>query len=297
MTTFKQMVDETMLNLAGFGMRHDPVTYITGSLSSSATSTTIADTESIGKGVIEIDDELIYVSSFDRATGVVNIPPFGRGFAGTTAATHAANAMVTINPTYTRQAVKKALNDTVLAVFPDLFGVASHTFTYSPAVTTYSLPAAVQSVLAVSYQAIGSSQEWRPVRGWRVDPMADTTAFPTGNTITLTSVVEPGRTVRVTYTTEPAVMAVDADVFTTVTGLPESCRDVITFGAAYRLLSFVDSGRTQFMAPEALAQSAGIQSGSATNSAKYVYALFQQRLQEEKRKLQEKFPVRIHFTN
>lgn len=297
MTTFKQMVDETMLNLAGFGMRNDAVTYITGSLSSSATTATIADTESIGKGVIEIDDELIYVNSFDRASGVINIPPFGRGFAGSTAATHAANAMVTINPIYTRQAVKRAINDTIQAVSADLFAVGTTTFTYSPAITTYALPADVDGILAISYESIGASKEWRPIRMWRTDFMADTTAFPTGKTITLIGPVEPGRTVRVTYTKDPSVLSADADVFATVSGLPESCRDVITYGASYRLLSFVDAGRTQYVAPEALAQSAGVQFGSATNSAKYVYALFQQRLQEEKSKLQSKFPVRIHFTN
>lgn len=297
MTTLNQLIDEVLMNLAGFGMRHDPVTYITGAITSTSSTATIADTESIGKGVIEIDDELIYVSSFDRSTGIINIPPFGRGYAGTTAASHTLNSKVTINPVYSRNAVKRAINDTILGVFPDLFGVSSYQFTYNTSVNSYSLPSGLQSVLAVSYESIGPSKEWRTVRGWRVDPMADASSFNSSNSITLLSYVEPGRTVRVFYTTEPDIMESGLDDFSSITGLPESCKDVIVFGAAYRMLSFVDAGRTQYMAPEALAQSAGVQFGSANNSAKYVYALFQQRLQEEKRKLMEKFPVRTHFTN
>ena len=42
---------------------------------------------------------------------------------------------------------------------------------------------------------------------------------------------------------KPQTMTSGTDEFANVTGLPETCRDVIIYGAAYRLLSFVDPGR------------------------------------------------------
>lgn len=297
MTTFKDMVDETLLHLAGYGMRNDAVTYITSAITSSATSLTVADTESLGKGMLEIGDELIYVSSFDRSTGVVGVPPFGRGFSGTTAVSHASGSMATLNPVFTRQAVKKALNDTITAVFPGLFGVSSYTFTYSPAQLTYSLPSAAQTVLSVSYETIGASKEWKPVRAWRLDAMADPSTFSSSNSITLLSGIDPGRSVRVFYTTEPDILESDIDDFSAITGFPESSKDVIIYGAAYRLLSFIPAGRLNFATADAEMMSSRIDIGSGTNIAKYVYALYQQRLAEESKKLVDKYPIRPHFTN
>jgi hypothetical protein len=45
-------------------------------------------------------------------------------------------------------------------------------------------------------------------------------------------------------------MTSGTDDFSAVTGLPESCRDVIVYGAAYRLLSFIDPGRINLTSAE-----------------------------------------------
>jgi hypothetical protein len=297
MTTFNEMIDEVSLHLSGYGMRHDAVTHLEVNATSSAEAITVDDASELGRGMIEIDDELIWVKSFDRATGILTVPPYGRGYSGTAAAAHTAGTKVTVNPTFSRHAIKKALNDTVRAVFPNLYGVGSTTFTYSPAQSTYSLPNEAQAIFAVSYETIGSSKEWQPIRGWRVDPMANVSAFSSNNSITLTSGVEAGRTVQVTYSFEPAIMESNSDDFSTVTGLADSAKDVIVLGAAYRLLSFLDPGRLSYTTPESEVQSGRIQFGSGTNVAKYVYALYQQRLQDETNKLLGKFPVRVHYTN
>lgn len=297
MATFNEMIDEVALHLSGYGMRHDAVTHLEANATASAESITVDDAVDVGRGVIEIDDELLWVKSFDRSTGILTIPPYGRGYMGSAAAAHTAGTKVTINPTFSRHAIKKALNDTVRAVFPNLYGVASTTFVYSPAQSTYSLPNEAQTILAVSYETIGSSKEWQPIRGWRVDPMANVSAFNSNNSITLTSGVEAGRTVQVTYSFEPEIMESNSDDFNTVTGLAESAKDVIVLGAAYRLLSFLDPGRLSYTTPESEVQSGRIAFGSGTNVAKYVYALYQQRLQDETSKLLGKFPVRVHYTN
>lgn len=302
MATFKEMVDETLLHLSGYGMRNEALTYIPASINSTAgptgyTAITVSSADSVGRGVIEIDDELIWVDGADRSTGVLTVPPFGRGYAGTTATSHSANSKVVIAPTFTRQQVKKAINDTILAIGGQLYGVATTTFTFAPAVNTYALPSNVDNVLMVSYRSIGATKEWVPVRGWRLDKSANVAEFGSTNTITVSANIDPNATVQVTYAFDPEILEADSDDFSTVTGLADSVKDVVELGAAYRLLSFVDPGRLNYQSAEANAQSTTVQFGSGTNTAKYVYALFQQRLQDEVARLQVKFPVRVHYTN
>jgi hypothetical protein len=192
--------------------------------------------------------------------------------------------------------VKRAINDTIRAVYPSVYGVASTTFSFNPSVTTYSLPAEAQTVLAVSYDTIGPSNEWLPIRRWRHDPTSNIGEYATGNAISIYEAIVPGRTVNVVYTKTPTPLSNAGDVFTTVTGLEERSRDLIVYGAAYRMASFLDPGRLNFTSPEADQNDQTRPFGSGTNTARYLLALYQQRLQEETNRLHGKYPVRVHYT-
>jgi hypothetical protein len=296
MTTYNELVEEVLINLEGFTLRQDRTTYLTSGIDSDDLSLALASGENIGKGVVEIDDELIHLDSVDRTDKSAVISPFGRGYRGTTAASHSANAKVTFSPSFPKISIKRAINDTIKSVFPKVYGVANTTFSYSPAVTTYSIPAAAETVLAISWSDIGPSGEWFPIRRWRHDPTANTTDYVSGNTVSIYEPIVPGRTIQVTYGKEPTALSSGSDVFTTVTGLPESCRDVIVYGAAYRMVSFIDPGRLTFTSPEADQNDTTRQFGSGTNTARYLLALHQQRLQEESEKQTGRYPVRVHYT-
>jgi hypothetical protein len=298
MATFGSITDEVVRKLAGFTLRQDRQTHLVAQVNATATSITVASAQNISTGIIQIDDELIYVDSYDRSSGVLNIPPYGRGYNGTSAATHQNGARVIISPTFPSVDVKDAINETLLATFPDLYTTGVHTFTFSPARSTYALPDEVETVLGVSYETTGPSKEWLPVRGWRVDPMANTDTFNSRNSISLYSGVEPGRTVQIFYSAAPTVMDTNDDDFETVTGLPASCKDVIVLGATARLASYIDPGRLTFGSAEADQQSqiAGRAYGAGTNASKYLLALYDKRLAEESRKMNDRNPIRIHFT-
>jgi hypothetical protein len=296
MTTFNEMVEEVLINLEGFTLRQDRTTYLTAALTSSGLSMALASGDNIGKGIVEIDDELIHIDSVDRSDRSAVISPFGRGYRGTTAAAHAINTKVTFSPSLPRLSVKRAINDTLRAVYPSIFGVASTTFTYNSSITTYALPAEAETILSISWDSIGPSGEWIPIRRWRQDPTAATADYATTNTVSIYDNIVPGRTVQVIYSKEPTALSSTSDVFTTVTGLSESARDVIVYGAAYRMVSFIDPGRLSFTSPEADANDVTRQFGSGTNTARYLLALYQQRLQEESSRINGKYPVRVHYT-
>jgi hypothetical protein len=295
-STLANLVDEVLLNLNGYTMRQDRTTHLTASLTSSGLSLSLGSVSNIGKGVVEIDDELIWVDTYDRVSSTATAAPYGRGYQGSTAASHTTNTKVTISPTFPKLSIKRAINDTIKATFPQLYGVARTTFSLTATQSTYAVPADVQTVLAVSWDTPGPTGEWMPVRDWRSDPQANTTAYPTGQTISIYDRITPGRTVQVVYTKEPSSLTNNNDVFESVTGLPSSCKDVIVYGASYRLASFIDPGRLTFTSAEADQADSKIQYGSGSNAARFMLALYQQRLSEEAGKLRDQYPVRIHYT-
>jgi len=299
MSTLNEMVDEVRSNLQGYTLRQDRITYVANSAGLTTTSSqiTVGSASNLAKGTIEIDDELIWIDSFDKANNVLNvIPGFGRGYQGTVPSPHAQYAQITLAPSFPRVAIKKAINDTINGLFPNLWSVSYYTFTFNPSQTTYALPDDVESVLYLSWQTTGSSQEWLPINRWRADGMANAATFNSNNTVSLYDNIQPGRTVQVWYTSIPNTLDANTDDFADVTGLPQSCQDVITLGAAYKLLSFLDPGRIGLTSAESDNADSKIPSTAGAASSRYIYALYQQRLNEEALKLKDKYPIRIHYT-
>ena len=126
--------------------------------------------------------------------------------------------------------------------------------------------------------------------------MANVATFNSPTTINLYEKIQPGRKVQVWYSALPVTMSNATDDFVDVTGLPESCRDVVVLGAAYRLLSYLDTGRINLTSAEADLADAKLPSTAGASSSKYVFALYQQRLMEEAVKLQDRYPIRVHYT-
>jgi len=299
MSTLNEMVDEIKSNLQGYTLRQDRISYVAnaGGLTTTSNEITIGSSSNLAKGIIEIDDELIWIDSFTKSNNTLNvIPGFGRGYQGTSPAPHAQYAQVTLAPTFPRVAIKKAINDTINSLFPSLWAVTSTTFTYNASVTTYALPDDLESILYLSWQTTGSSQEWLPINRWRADGMANASTFNTTNTVSIYDSVQPGRTVQVWYTTVPDNLDNNTDDFADVTGLPQSCQDVVTLGASYKLLSFLDPGRINLTSAEADSADSKIPSSAGVSSSRYIYALYQQRLNEEALKLKDRYPIRIHYT-
>lgn len=295
-STFANLVDEVLLNLNGYTMRQDRTTHLTADITNSDLSLALGSVSNIGKGIVEIDDELIWLDSYDRVSSTATAAPYGRGYQGSTPASHTTNTKVTIAPTFPRISVKRAINDTIRSVFPQLYGTARTTFSLTATQSTYALPADAETVVAASWDTPGPTGEWMPIRDWRQDSTANTTTYSTGQTISIYDRITPGRTVQVVYTKEPTPLTNNSDVFETVTGLPSSSKDVIVYGASYRLASFIDPGRLTFTSAEADQADTKIQFGSGSNAARFMLALYQQRLAEEAGKLRDKFPVRVHYT-
>ena len=298
MATLAEMVDEVRSSLAGYTLRQDRITYLDSAINTTSTAIPVGSSSNLAKGIIEIDDELIWIDNFSTSNNTLNAAPgFGRGWQGTAPAPHSQYAQVTLTPTFPRTVIKQAINDTINSFFPKLWAISSTTFTFNASQTTYPLPNDVESIIYASWQTTGSSLEWLPINRWRADPMANVSAFNTTNTINIYENIQPGRTVQVYYTTTANTLDANSDDFADVTGLPDSCRDVVTLGASYKLLSYVDSGRINLSSAEADLNDTKIPSSAGVASSRYIFALYNQRLNEEALKLQDKFPIRVHYTS
>jgi hypothetical protein len=299
MPTFSQLINEVQTNLQGYTLRQDRITNLAtpGGISATDLTIKIGSADNLAKGIVQIDEELIWVNSFDRQNLTLNvIPGFGRGYMGTTASPHAENARIILTPTFPVNMISQAINDTINSLYPKLFQVASVTFPFNAAQIAYPLPDDARDLLFISWQTPGPSKEWLPVSHWRIDRMANVAAFNTNKVVNVYDKIVPGRTVQVYYSTIPSNLTNGGDDFAGVTGLPESSRDVVTLGAAYRLLSYIDTGRINLSSAEADLADTKLPSTAGASASKYVFALYQQRLNEESVKLQDRFPVRLHYT-
>jgi hypothetical protein len=305
--TFDQIVSRVKQQLLGYTRDQASISYLTNDVGATDVQFTV-DPETvtnISKGLIEIDDELILVKKYDRSTGTVTVMGglSGRGAEGTTAAAHTTNTIVTDDPMYPTARVKEAINDTIQGTFPDLWVFGDYEFPKIAARYEYPLPVDVEDVYKVTVNTIGPSAVWFPLSSWRFNPSASLTAgqvfptpTPTGKSLQIMrDFIVPGRNIRVEYIKKPNVLVNDSDDFATTTGYPDRYIDLITYGACWRLLPAYESARLQQQAIEATERAPLVPTGAGSNASKYYMALYQQRLAEERTRLQRLFDSYQNF--
>ena len=174
--TLNELTDEVVINLAGYTLQQDRATHLRAALAATVSTVdtpltlSLGSSESVGKGTIEINDELIWVDSIDRVSNTATVAPYGRGYLGTTMASHAQGDKVTISPTFPRFVIKRAIQDTIKALGSVIYAVKHTSFTFNPAVTTYELDGLnIQNILSMHWEEIGSSKEWIRIRRWDFD--------------------------------------------------------------------------------------------------------------------------------
>lgn len=307
MTTFGDLVAQVKQELIGYSKDQATITYLTQPMTDTDTTFTV-DTETvkaITRGIIEIDDEMILVKKFDQISGVVTIMANlnGRGVAGTTAASHAVDTIVTSDPRYPQIRIKEAINQTIKSVFPELWVFGSYEFQKVAPQFEYELPVDVENVYKVTFSVIGPSKIWQPSQSWRFNSNASTTGIDgttTGKSLQILDRIVPGRRVRVIYRKQPNTLVNMSDDFSTTTGWTgdmdgERFVDLIRYGATARMLSANESARLQQQAVESTERAPLVPTGAATQAAQFYWTLYNQRLNEEKDRMFNLFEQYQHF--
>jgi hypothetical protein len=303
--TLEDLVDEVTINLAGYTLQQDRTTHLTTPITTTTSTLALPTTfglneNNVGKGMVQIGDELIWIDDYDRISQTATVPPYGRGFMGTTPSTHDAGDRVVIAPTFPRFSVKRAIQDTIRAIGSSIFAAKNTSFNYNPVVDTYAFTNLnIQNVLRMSWQEIGASKRWIPISRFSWDSSPDATTWgATSQTVTINDrSIHAGRKINVTYATAPSTLsATSEDSFSEQTGLPESVRDVVVLGAAYRLLAFLDPARNALTSPQADEIDAKRTYGSGNTATRALYQLYATRLAEETQAQQQQYPLRPRYS-
>ena len=297
-TNFGEIVAEVQGYLRSFVRDQELSTHLIANIDATDTSIRVADGSVISRGRIEIDDELIWVDSSARQTGIVSVPPYGRGMDATTPAAHSAGTRVIVTPLYPRKLLKDTINQTIRQIGSQLYGVEDITLTLKTYRDfKYELPSYVRDVLTVKV----SDERWYGdvtyLRDWTFDKNAPLEVSTTGRAIYLYDQEWVGSNIKltVTVTRDPKTLTADTDLWTD-TYLPETAADLPVLGAASRLLATSDAFDIQSRSVEANTLATGGQgSGAAAQQSKYLVALFAQRLDEERLRLLNSHATRSRY--
>ena len=295
MSTFAQLADRVEAVLHAYTENTEPATWLDTAATSTDTVISVHDASVIGRGYVQIDDEIVFVHATDNVANTLTLAPWGRGQRGTTPAAHDQNAKVVMGPLFPRQEIKNAINNTIDSMYPSIFATGTYDFDYVAAQYSYQIPAEVQNVLSVTYSIVGPSKEWFPARAWQLDRTADSDAFATTKSLSIYSEIVPGQTVHVSYSKRPTLLTSDNQEYATVTGFPSYSEDVVIYGAAFRMVSFLDPSR---LGPQSAAADIldGVRpNGSGQNAARFLYNIYQQRLNEVANNQRRQNPIRSHY--
>jgi hypothetical protein len=295
MPTFEQLVNRVRRELRGFTLDQASMSTLAQDMLASDTTFTVDldDVAEISRGLVEIDDELILVKSYDASTGLVTVMggTNGRGVEDTTAASHTAEAIITAAPTFPRKVIKDAINDAIQGLYPSLVVFDTTDFAFTAVQVEYPLPAEVKDVWTVVGRQVGPEKVSGAMPNWRFNPEAYTTDFPTGKSIQLWTGLTPGQNVRVTYTKAPGTLSADADDFATATGYPDRVADLVIWDAAKRLLPSVLSARLQQTSVESTERAQLVSTRDVASAVSTYAALYAERLQQERDRMYQENPI------
>lgn len=294
MSTFGQLVDQVLQNIQGDSLDQAEQTFLSSSIGPTDTVISVDEPTQVSQGLCEIGDELIWVKLVDNTANQVTVSPFGRGYRNTTAQSWGAGTAITNNPRYSRFRVKQQMNTAILNAYPDIYGIKTTEFSYVGARLSYELPAALDQIHNISWETVGPSRVWKPIVSYMYIPDADPTTFPSGKAVTISDVVIPGRTVRVTYMTGPDPLVNESDSFTSVTGYAQTAEEAIVYGTCYRLLGYLEPARLQTNSVESSQRSTLVPPGAATNAGQYFYSLYQVAIQQERERLLRSNKTIVH---
>jgi hypothetical protein len=288
--TFSSLIDEVITSLQGFGTTNDQVATLSSTLTDSTLQFTVDSTDNISRGIIEIDDEIIYVDYGEN--GTVYVPAWGRGFKGTVASAHASGAAVWIAPTWPRATIAREVNNTIRAIYPDVFAVATVDIVNNSTTWQYELPADCDRVLSVEWRW-NAPQGWETIKRWEVTHSAQTSQYASGKALLIGDPVPTNSLLHVTYAKAPSLLSSPLDEFT-ATGLPATCRDLVVLGAAARLVPWQDTSRLPVETVPSDAQDQGKPVGLASQVASAIRQQYTLKLATERRALLDRYPTRAH---
>ena len=260
-------------------------THVTSPITATDLTVQVNNTSRVTIGLVEIGDELVVVDGSDD--GGITIPPWGRmqNTAYPMTGIHDINTKVLNDPLYPRSRIFRAIQVAVRKSTPQLFTTQNVTFPWTPQ-AHYALPLTCDRVLNL-YQGVpfGPPQEldrWTFRTGDVLAGVQPTLVTYAAGVLPVTATVAMPLLEPAAPTDELAPLGWDA--FT----------DVIVWGACWQLVQAMEPGRLANQSIEQSTNATDVPYGSATKTAQQFYAMWQERLNDERKALLLRHDSKIH---
>lgn len=294
MTTARALIDET-LDLF-YGPYREKQNVLSGPVDTDDDVFSFNfELQGIGPGaMIGVDLEVCYVVAI-TGTGAQVI----RAQRGSAAVSHAAGALVTVNPRLSRHAVFRSLNEELYNLHGEgLYQMKTAELTYNSAIQGYGIPETVRfdEVYAVYHDTPGPGQSWPviPMSEWRLLQDAETDDFASGTGIVLYHAGVPGRQLRIQYRAPFGQLADEtSDPNNSTVGFPESANDLLVLGTVLRLGTFREWPRNFFSHQGDSRRAEEVPMGAQVTATRISAQYRQMRLGSELMRLARRYPIEI----
>lgn len=241
-------------------------------------------------GVIQIDNELMYVWEVTSGSKSIVIE---RGWNGTTAAAHAANAIVTVDPKFPRAQILEAINaelDDLSSPVNGLFQIKSLELNYNGTAAMVNLPTTDKIIDIVSVSIRYLADDYPKIRRCRLIRDLPNDDFNSGYAIRLDEEVRAGRMV-VVYKAPFTSVTTEAQNLQNIAGVPASCEDILMMGAQIRLISPREMKRNFTETQGDTRRADEVPSGSVAGSVNQIIRMRRDRIVSESAKLKRQYPT------
>ena len=290
MTTAATVIDRTLRQLLSGTV--EPRNKLASSINSSATSVvTTYPLEGLRAGqVCEIDSELMYIWATDSGTKTITVE---RGFNGTTAASHTADAGITVSPRFPRSQVLEAVNDEIRDLSSPLHGlfqVKTLNIDYNGSDLMINLTGVTDIIDLLSVSVRYMVDDYPVARKVRLVRDVPTDDFASGFALRFDQGVFPGR-LRVVYKAPYVTASTESSDINTTGGIQDTVTDIIALGAQIRLMSPREMKRNFTESQGDTRRAAEVPAGAVASSITNLQRLRRDRIQAEAARLMRSYPT------
>jgi hypothetical protein len=290
-TTAGNLVDRTVQNLlAGTVEERNKL-----ASSLNATTTSVPIEYSLGslreQTVFQVDSELMYVWESNTASKTLTVE---RGFGGTTAATHADGAIVTVNPKFPRWQILQALNDELADLsspMNGLFQMKTVDISYNGSDRMVNIPSITSMIDVYDVRLRYLADDYPIIRGVRLLRNMPTSDFASGYALAFDDHVRSG-TIRMLYKDGYTAFASEASTLAS-TGASTELADLLVLGAQIRVVAAREVKRNFTESQGDTRRADEVPPGAMNASVTNLLRLRRDRIQAEAARLNRQYPTRI----
>lgn len=265
---------------------------LSSSMTATATSAVLSyDVGGVRSGaVIEVDSEQMYVWEIAESTKTATVE---RGFNGTTAATHAAGAIVIVNPRFPRNQILEAVNDEMSDLsspMNGLFQVRTLDLDYNPSNRQTNLPAIADIIDIIEVRYRYKGDDYKKINDVKLIRDLPTKDFGSSMALQIDSNVSAGD-MRLTYKAPFTRVTSESDDLQIIAGFPVTAEDILVIGSQIRLMSPREIKRNFTESQGDTRRSDEVGAGAVGNSITNLLRLRRDRITAEAARLTRKYPT------